>query len=45
VSQLADIGRLVNRAAALGPIDALVNVADVGRVHSVMAHEARRWST
>jgi hypothetical protein len=24
---------------ALGPVDALVNVADVGRVHSVMAHD------
>jgi NAD(P)-dependent dehydrogenase (short-subunit alcohol dehydrogenase family) len=40
VSRLEDIERLVKQAAAVGTLDALVNVAGLGRVHSVLADDA-----
>lgn len=40
VARPADIEHLVEQAAAAGRIDALVNVAGVGHVHSVMADDA-----
>lgn len=40
VSKLQDIEALVKQAVEAGPIDVLVNVAGLGRVHSVMAEDA-----
>ena len=40
VAQLVDIEHLIAKAAAVGPVEALVNVAGVGHVHSVMADDA-----
>lgn len=37
VTRLEDIERLVERAASVGPVEVLVNVAGLGHVHSVMA--------
>lgn len=40
VTDLADLEALVAKADAIGPVAALVNVAGLGRVHSVLAEDA-----
>jgi short-subunit dehydrogenase len=40
VTDLADLENLVAKADAVGPVGALVNVAGLGRVHSVLAEDA-----
>jgi NAD(P)-dependent dehydrogenase (short-subunit alcohol dehydrogenase family) len=40
VTELGDLENLVAKADAVGPVEALVNVAGLGRVHSVLADDA-----
>ncbi len=40
VTELADLENLVDKAGGVGPVDGLVNVAGLGRVHSVLADDA-----